>query len=347
MSRFASLKLAELKPLLTSIGAKTSGTKAQLVTQLERELQTPRLTFPSNRSGTRILSIDMGIKNLAYCVCNVRKPRLYGEKMKIDVVQWKRIGVMDGLESASEEEAFGPPMLSRAAWKLVSEVLWTRGADTVLIERQRFRSGGGSAVLEWTLRVNMLESMIWAIARSLDAADRGFSRPDLWPVNPKQVASFWVDNALPEGGRTTATRSKVEKKQKIDLVHKWLAHGTGDENLELAFADTAVATKLAFEAAARGNSIAARRSRILESGASVAVLTKLDDLADCLLQAAAWCKWEQNRSSLASEDSDASQMIQVAASDVNQARANGTKVGLGSRRKSEARSRLRDDGKGV
>ena len=301
MSRFSSLRLAEIRPLLTSIGSRTSGTKAHLLTRLERDLRLPKLTIRDGQP-TRILSVDMGIKNLAFCVCDVQKHDK-SNALELNVLEWKKIGVLDGRggptsdPSDAAEESFGPSAMSAVAWRLMREVLWPWSADTMLIERQRFRSGGSSAVFEWTLRVNMLESMIWAISRSLCAsiASKG---PEIWPVSPKQVAGFWVPSVVPEDGRSTITKSKIEKKQKIDLVHTWLADGTRDEKFKIDFRDGAAVTRSAFLSHAQktGKRIATKQTELL----SAKSIGKLDDLADCLLQAAAWCKWEQNRNSLAS-----------------------------------------------
>lgn len=303
MSRFTSLKNAGIKSLLASIGANTGGRKAQLIQRLERNLQTPKLAIPQDGRSTRILSVDMGIKNLAFCVCDVHRDEAQG--LVIQVREWKRIEVMEsaplklGLDSrvdTEKEEAFGPSLMSKDALRLVRDVLWPYNANTIIVERQRFRSGGGLAVQEWTLRVNMLESMIWAICRSLSAV-LSTSGPSLWPVSPKQVATFWVDGK-PFEDKTT-TRSKIEKKQKIDLVRKWLSEGSRDQNLSFEFRENAVVTERSFLASTCKRVPASKASKPSAAKSSNPRISKLDDLADCLLQAAAWCKWEQNRSALA------------------------------------------------
>jgi cruciform cutting endonuclease 1 len=228
---------------------------------------------------------------LAYTVCDVKK---LAQGFEMQVNEWKRIAVVGGLGSnvgdvVDEDDPYGPKSLSKTAHHLVKDVLWPYNADTVLIERQRFRSGGGSAVQEWTLRVNMLESMIWAIAQTLEAGSGG-SKQKLWPVNPKQVANFWVGGTTSHG-RASMGKAKIEKRQKIELVRKWLSGETENE-MSVKFVDDAAEMKRLFLAAASGQ-------RVPKSDIAVDRISKLDDLADCLLQAAAWCKWEDNRSRLA------------------------------------------------
>ena len=262
MSAFASLKLAQIKPLLTAVGSRTSGTKSQLIAQLERDLAVPKLAL-SKVSPTRILSVDMGIKNLAFCVCDIKK-NTNGFGIKVN--EWKKIAVsdyaqQDAVDRTGVEDPYGPSSLSRTAHHLVKNVLLPYQPDTVLVERQRFRSGGGSAVLEWTLRVNVFESMIWAVARTLQA-EKQSGPQHLWPVDPKQVARFWVGENVTEG-RISASKSKIEKKQKIDLVRRWLEEGP-DDNMALSFVGHAAETKEAFLSLANGT----RKSSRKEDGAS-------------------------------------------------------------------------------
>jgi cruciform cutting endonuclease 1 len=325
------MKMSDLSLLLKSIGTKTSGTKALVVPRLERELEIPRLIIPRDGRPTRILSIDMGIKNLAYCVCDVSKRASADEKkmeLDVEVKEWTRFGVLDWIANKSmlginegqtldisrydSGDLYGPPLLSLTALHLVRDKLWPHNPDTILIERQRFRSGGGSAVLEWTLRVNMFESMIWSVARTLSSSTTA-KKPIMWPVSPKSVANFWLGGQVDaeiEKEHPRMAASGIEKKQKIELVDGWLRDdgNTVDADLSLSFVDGAAETKDAFlrskmtpggRSKSRPKSSNSSSSDVPTSSSNSS--SKKDDLADCLLQAAAWCKWEQNRFALAEE----------------------------------------------
>lgn len=180
----------------------------------------------------RILSVDMGIRNLAVCLLEVLfRP---GEKgwgmeghhyrqrdgymMLPSVIAWQRMCIPPSptttdtttnnnnnniddendndnnnttcSESIPDEspaslqippptppaESFSTSTFSRHAYNLAITLLRLSGPnsppDQILIETQRYRSAGGAAVQEWTLRVNMLESMLWGCLRTL--AEVGF-----------------------------------------------------------------------------------------------------------------------------------------------------------------------------
>lgn len=349
-------------------------------------------TLASTKATTRVLSIDMGIKNLAFCVCDVpvlpepktTSPKEINKKqeneqiestLKLSVVAWKRIAVTgsttpigrkkkvlpkdedDGEKKkpvgafVEENDPFSPMQLSKTAYKLVREVLLPYDPDTILIERQRFRSGGGSAVQEWTVRVNMFESMIWAILTTLknegittqtrtkskeEKVEVGeIGKPQIWHVSPMRVASFWIGKEAKKLALANVDirdkkkgRVKVEKKEKVDLVQRWILSDAGgievNEGVEITFQDEAVRTRDAFMAEKSGPNRKPKELRKIKEpkmrnvAKTIVVpvvellegldtpkevlqeeplldIGKLDDLADCLLQAGAWTKWEMNR----------------------------------------------------
>lgn len=225
--------------VLQLLGELKSGTKATQLSSLQHGLRRTRIVHPVNRP-TRILSIDMGIRNLAFCVLELgqmptqgKSKSKTGEDLKpsldlhesmeklpwaldhVEVVAWKRLSLLRALgdrpastsdddvmsteDSAddadddhvsragstkdksskmrartqiadskppSTEESlkpdYSPLRVARLAHRLVKEVFLPFDVTHVLIERQRHRSGGGSAIQEWTVRVNMLESMLHA-----------------------------------------------------------------------------------------------------------------------------------------------------------------------------------------
>jgi cruciform cutting endonuclease 1 len=304
----------DLRLLLRRLGASTTGTKPILESRLSTTLQTPKLPEPTDRrSSTRVLSLDLGLRNLAFCLTDIRLTPTTGSSHRagIDVLDWQRL-VLAGPDAtirpspiaAAQTEAgaaeaapldakedFSPARIAGLAATLVRETLLPARPDVVLLERQRWRSGGGAAVLEWTLRVNMLEQAIWAClecARRDEGAGRGF---EVHPVVPARVAQFWC----PEVDREGKGGAKLIKKLKIELLEGWCKRlgGTGaaevgieGEEMDLSFRGDGEKMRKVFLESGK------RASRKEKDGDR---LVKRDDVADCLLQALAWTRWETNR----------------------------------------------------
>ncbi|KAA8619494.1 dna-binding sap [Pyrenophora tritici-repentis] len=98
-----------LQALLTRIGARSSGTKAVLHQRLRHELHQSRLfirhpTWQKSRPTTdqklRIMSIDMGIKNLAFCEAEISWPVKDSLNATMHVLRWEKmdlVGSRDGI----------------------------------------------------------------------------------------------------------------------------------------------------------------------------------------------------------------------------------------------------------
>lgn len=334
--RLSTLKASQLKYAAFLMGLPSSGTKLQLESATRQRISMPL----SSQEDGRVVSVDMGIKNLGICVLEV--PQLmtqkYGETSSIKVVEWTRIDVLNhGMlltrdshsDAASRRKmklptrpvldptAFKPSNLSKIAVQVAEELLHTYKPNHILIERQRFRSGGASAVQEWTLRVNMLESMLWATFETLR---RKSGHPNLFPetheVDPARVARFWCarpagyetrasDGLLPElpeekrtpGGLTNReSKRTVDKKEKIALVRSWLSDKHMDSTANVAL-DLSAEVQGVANAFLSGNGKPKRRSNALASPLG-SEADKLDDLADCLLQGVAWVRWIENQNKI-------------------------------------------------
>jgi cruciform cutting endonuclease 1 len=318
-------KAWKLKYWAFLIGNPTSGTKEELQKSIAHTMN----ALPRHDGAQTIASVDMGIRNLAYCV--VTTPT--ANSKSISVTDWKRMDLVSrspaDTPSAIEEldtiasrghppklqpstldtSAFTPPILSQTAYSIVRTLL-SHHPTTILIERQRFRSGGAAAIQEWTVRVNMLESMLWASLHTLRETLPDLTRkfPATHAISPQRVADFWLaqsDNNFPphpipplfseshQGPSPFTARSalpeprakgrrKTDKKDKISLVRSWITDPAAPVRLTFPPDSPAATMAAAFQTSSPP------RARELAGG-------KLDDLADCLLQAVAQVRWEENR----------------------------------------------------
>src|SRR5271167_619331 len=117
-----TLKLSHLKSLAFQCGISTSGTKTLLTNRLISEINP---IIPNHGSETfsriRVLSIDMGIRNLAYCVLDLpSNGTKNATSLTPEVKAWRRLAVSSvPIQSQNAEashpaakEAFDPQTLS-------------------------------------------------------------------------------------------------------------------------------------------------------------------------------------------------------------------------------------------
>lgn len=321
LTRLLSLQSKQLKLLAMLTGRSGASTKSTIAENLDNGIR----AIESLSAKQRILSIDMGIKNLAYCVL---EPDVNTDNSTYMVVDWKRLNLLaptvpttttdlgQGVSknAVSDTEAdletsdtssilpdqdtknlFVPSKMAPLAFQL-SQTLLKYEPTMIVIERQRFRSGGGSAVQEWTLRVNMLEAMLWACftsAKSLSSQEKREVDFDVKEMNPTRITAFWlaqpymsggVDAIVKGDGVSNMTNMEAPntidiKKEKIRLVSSWIDEGVIVGNEEVSNVMDG------FRNLFNGTNSGRRK---------VDSLGKKDDLADCLVQGVTAARWQRN-----------------------------------------------------
>lgn len=321
----------------------------------------------------RILSVDMGIRNLAFAVLRVGSERGKGREggllSRPELVAWRRLAVSEisGLDFDSdlggsdaisvssltdknpprtsirkellarvsnpdntstptpkekEKETFSPDHYAKTAYTLITTLLHAYNPTHILIERQRFRSGGASAVQEWTLRVGVLEGMLYAVLETLKREGCLVAEGvEVCGVEPKRVVGFWggvvAGDEDGDGGRKRVSAREV-KRGKIDLVGRWLdsavsggggGGGGGDPGRIVIQEENTLVRELAaaYLRNLRGGNGRRKKDSTGEVGGGE--IGKLDDLADCLLQGITWLEWQVTRERLAREGVEALEMM--------------------------------------
>jgi cruciform cutting endonuclease 1 len=220
-----------LQALLTRIGSASSGTKDVLHARFQRDVTRPRLFALRPEWAARqkkdwgrklrIISIDMGIKNLAYCDIQVDYPDQDAMKPTIDIMRWDNVNLSDVTrdlrrplpnptlskerkEVDEESDPYSLWVLSEAANNFIQRTILEVRPDIILIERQRWRSAGSAAIQQWTVRVNTLEAMLWAglearrterivrypkLKEDEDLNPRNY---ETYSVDPKRVGQYWL-----------------------------------------------------------------------------------------------------------------------------------------------------------
>lgn len=323
----SSLKRAQLQKIGRSIGAPLSGTKPELLASIHDVLDATNQQYKledgkeSNSAfgdSLRVLSIDMGIRNLAYAFLTAKQtsvtkatsqtlfstPILH-KWQRINLTNIKGINLHDespALLSAGKElpptkatsepidiveESFEPNSMARYAYSFAKHCTSLRPTH-ILIERQRFRTGGHSAVQEWSLRVGMLEGMLYSTFQTLKEENL-LSNMSIEPMLPMRVNKYWfADQDVPATG-------KQAKQAKIAIVSDML-RAIGTPKATFSVSEDAKSVVESFGAKNAGG-----RTRV-DKG--VKALQKLDDMSDALLQGLAWLHWQENRVKLLTEGLD-------------------------------------------
>lgn len=377
------LSSAQLKSIARLCGKSRSGTKAVIADRIVEDLK----TFQPLTPGTRVLSIDLGIRNLAYSLLEVPHPdngspgkiskwaRNWAPKKKRKLstipiaprlLAWERLALIpkadkvlppkrrtkksqnktkaDGENDEAHQdeellpnkgrrkaktdeentpshqakedptaeaspattpvliEDFSPARLSALAVDLVLNRLLPLRPDVVILEQQRFRQMGGSGVYEWTLRVNSLESMLYAaltLLRELGRWDSPVGRIE--PVVARNVLEFMGVRDRLAGfdvgdiwARHRGADDKTDnKKVKKDIIGRTLASAEG-----LVVEEPARLVAAEYLEEWQGKKTYQRKADRMK---------KLDDLADCLLQGLAFIHWQNNKSLLLEGGVDALQ----------------------------------------
>ncbi|RYN23440.1 hypothetical protein AA0112_g9433 [Alternaria arborescens] len=232
------------------------------------------------------MSIDMGIKNLAFCEAEVSYPFTNSLDAAMEILRWEKINLTEAThddihersevttteqDTASADEESDPysvDALSKTAYGLFRNTILTGSPDIILIEKQRWRSGGSSAVQQWTLRVNTLEGMLWAVLQTMNAERLNGGAEalgtgnvyEVFSADPKRVGQYWL---------TRATRNSPEMDEKTDRSRDGLEAGSGEEG------DKSVAKKKPSRTKAEKQAkIALLRSWLTSTPASTASVTR-------------------------------------------------------------------------
>jgi hypothetical protein len=178
------LSLNELKAAAAACGIAGTGPKQRIASRIWE--------LGQGASPPRLFSIDLGTKNLACCRIS--------SKFEIEHLQLHDLGF---------PEAFDP----RTYASIVGEFAKThliKDACPILIERQRYRTGGGRAIPEAILKVNLVEAMLHCFLIDQSTIS----------VTPQRVALYF---GHPEGKAKKAASVKLVTEMLEDGRVKWSA----------------------------------------------------------------------------------------------------------------------------
>lgn len=128
----------------------------------------------------------------------------------------------------------------------------------------------------------MLEAMLYATLFTLK--QQGVWTGEVVPINPAKVGKYWLSGKS-EKGKKSDTKTKAKK---MEVVRGMVRDGWGvqlpEESGESGIPEGDI-EKIRLE----------KKKGLLNKSGDLRKGGKFDDLADCLLQGLAWCRWQENR----------------------------------------------------
>ncbi|WBW73556.1 mitochondrial cruciform-cutting endonuclease Cce1 [Schizosaccharomyces osmophilus] len=172
-------KLQTLQHICKVSGLSRKGRKADL---FQRILSAP--VYPTNN----VLSIDIGIKNFAYCLASRT------EDAKVNIHEWAHEDLTSPTNGLGIQwiEDYHPQYLARLALQIYTTLTSRFHPSIILLEHQRYRSGA-KTIPEWTLRVNVIEYMLHCLHINSQVHASPESNPSpssLLSLAPQSVYSY-------------------------------------------------------------------------------------------------------------------------------------------------------------
>lgn len=281
-----ALKLSTIHNLALHCGYPTQTTK---IARLEAAASYWPLLDRLASFPTKILSIDVGIKNFSYCKLHYGKqtPTAPKEKPRAACIdEWNHINLHDRFgplyvpqtaNSASPVDS--KAYLAHLALSVVDSVLscpkWT--PSVITIENQRTRSNSNSATLPNVLLNFTLEHMIYAAFAARQMSDSRLKSTVVMPMNANKMVNFWLTRFIAKS-KISPAQSKLLR---TNLLYGWLS---APEQAPFALPDMNLPPGFG------ALSARAKTKAFLDALSLDSRPNKVDDLVDCALYNLAFAK---------------------------------------------------------
>ncbi|KAG0343762.1 hypothetical protein BG004_005014 [Podila humilis] len=221
--------------------------------------------------------------------------------------------------------SFDPRTVALRLDEIMQKIMGSQDISAIIIERQRFRTGGMHAVLDVTFKCGVVEGMIhtwltfWDNQRVIRGASSKTKRIIIESIAPRSVGSWWGIGV----GSTSAAYTKPSPPETLrdsvddaeDIKKMTDIRDSGDRNAAAVTKETRAESHVYATKKKQARTIVDNwiRSAVSESDTftqwqgsgdhSMRVSCsptirdwymqekKRDDLSDCLLQAVAWYEW--------------------------------------------------------
>ncbi|KAJ1915305.1 hypothetical protein H4219_004392 [Mycoemilia scoparia] len=254
----------------------------------------------------QVVSIDIGYRNMAFI--HMTRDR--------QILDWKHVEL---LPNSSYEPWEVSKKIREFVTQLLPKIDCTQGS--YIIEHQRFRTNGGSAVSNSIMLTNVIEALIYS--------NLGLHDSHVDAINPAAVSAYldlpalsnkyqeslnnadllWTlsqKNKTKKSSRLSASRHRFKKKIAIAIVDSWL-NGVGND-IESSTMETTTTKKDTKKPKGRSKTPPPtdlelpqplvkigyndEENNLVQWRQYFELQKKKDDLSDCLLQAMVWLDWQ-------------------------------------------------------
>lgn len=168
------LKKDFLVRIMRKLGYYHSGlTKGELIDTLVKKIE------ENDNANGDLVSLDMGLKNMSLA----RFSNEQGKKPTL--IQWFKRDLESGVKAS-----FHPLKYSHISKEFITTFLIEQGCQTLVFERQRYRTGGSSNVLESTLKTNTIEAML-CMGVSMHNLYHPSKEIQIHSVSPGMMVDYW------------------------------------------------------------------------------------------------------------------------------------------------------------
>lgn len=192
------LKKSDILPLFNILGypLPTITRKDELVDTLDKNIKTHFNENKNQSLGNNIISLDLGLKNMSLSNFKFFHNKNNNKKSNIEnypiLNQWLKIN----LDLTNIQ--FNPINYSIITLNFLNEYIFKNNSNlplNIIMERQRFRTGGSSSVLESTLKTNTIESMICmglTIQNDFNnKTNKTNNNIKFWATYPGSMVKYW------------------------------------------------------------------------------------------------------------------------------------------------------------
>lgn len=275
-------KSSTLTQVALNCGFPTEGTKLNKIDLIYNGLKLYNVTGDN----IDILSIDIGIKNFAYCkskLSDFSNPELKNWP-NVKLKNWQNVNLNEKfkynqLSNIIDEKNY----LSYLSNCIINEIIMiTPFPKIITIENQRTRSNGLTATLPTVLTNYTLENMLYSSIYTNKLYNEKFN-PLVIPLNSRNMVNFWINRFLKKSN--IKFNSLLTKKLRINLVLHLLTNNI--IKLDIDLKELSIVDK-------KPNYLL----KLINAHSSNKI-SKIDDLVDCLLYNYMMIQFLQNQSTLA------------------------------------------------